>query len=66
MDPKLNSHCWYDMKLAAAKKPDLTRHRRKGKTGVHLRWRGTRRRGKCTGKKGGKRWKRRTERERKK
>lgn len=21
--PKLNSHCWYDMKLAAAKKPDL-------------------------------------------
>lgn len=25
--PKLNSHCWYDMKLAAAKKPDLPRHR---------------------------------------
>lgn len=24
MAPKLNSHCWYDMKLAAAKKPDLT------------------------------------------
>lgn len=22
--PKLNSHCWYDIKLAAAKKPDLT------------------------------------------
>lgn len=21
--PKLNSHCWYDIKLAAAKKPDL-------------------------------------------
>lgn len=23
MAPKLNSHCWYDMKLAAAKKPDV-------------------------------------------
>ena len=22
-DPKLNWHCWNDMKLAAAKKPDL-------------------------------------------
>lgn len=22
--PKLNSHCWYDIKLAAAKKPDLS------------------------------------------
>lgn len=27
--PKLNSHCWYDIKLAAAKKPDLSRHRMK-------------------------------------
>ena len=27
MAPKLNSHCWYDMKLAAAKKPDLKRGR---------------------------------------
>lgn len=23
LDPKLNSHCWYDIKLAAAKNPDL-------------------------------------------
>lgn len=28
MAPKLNSHCWYDIKLAAAKKPDLRRPRR--------------------------------------
>lgn len=27
--PKLNSHCWYDMKLAAAKKPDLAQRGRK-------------------------------------
>lgn len=32
--PKLNSHCWYDIKLAAAKKPDLTRHRGEGKKEV--------------------------------
>ena len=25
--PKLNSHCWYDIKLAAAKKPELQRER---------------------------------------
>lgn len=34
--PKLNSHCWYDIKLAAAKKPDLTRNRGKAKKLVHL------------------------------
>lgn len=28
--PKLNSHCWYDMKLAAAKKPDLKGQERGG------------------------------------
>lgn len=32
MDPKLNSHCWYDIKLAAAKKPDL-RGRREDRNG---------------------------------
>lgn len=35
MAPKLNSHCWYDMKLAAAKNPDLTRSKRKER--VYLR-----------------------------
>lgn len=35
--PKLNSHCWYDIKLAAAKKPDLTTHRGERKKEVHFR-----------------------------
>lgn len=37
MAPKLNSHCWYDIKLAAAKKPDLTEIKVKEKKGFKLR-----------------------------
>jgi hypothetical protein len=29
--PKLNSHCWYDIKLAAAKKPLLKKTKKKFK-----------------------------------
>lgn len=51
MAPKLNSHCWYDMKLAAAKNPDLQgdpntsatirMHADKGNNTIRVDWSGS-------------------------